>query len=155
MHALHYLVRTILVALLLLGMPPTVGWTQSTTWDQAILRYQRLLQRNSRDATIYYRLGDAYMQKVRETGDITYINLAEKALQKCLEIAPEHSGAARHLAYAMYMRHDFGEAAILAQKAVTLDPTDSHAYGVLGDAYLEVGNYEAAAHAYQRMIEHQ
>src|SRR4029450_13222059 len=111
------------------------------------------LQRNSRDATVYYRLGDAYMQKARENGDIAYINLAEKALQKCLEIAPAHSGAARHLAYAMYMRHGFDEAARQAQQAVELDPRDSHAYGILGDAYLEVGNYAEAAHAYQRMIQ--
>jgi tetratricopeptide (TPR) repeat protein len=152
MCALRYLAMMIVAVLLSLGIPPNVV-AQSTIWDQAILRYQRLLQRNSRDATVYYRLGDAYLQKARETGDITYINLAEKTLQKCLEIAPEHSGAARHLAYAMYMRHGFDEAVIQAQKAAALDPTDSHAYGIRGDAYLEVGNYEAAAHAYQRMIQ--
>ncbi|MGH8065793.1 MAG: tetratricopeptide repeat protein [Candidatus Entotheonellia bacterium] len=153
MQALRYLTMTIVAVLLSLGVPSNLTWAQSTATDQAILRYQRLLQRHSRDATVYYRLGDAYMQKARETGDITYINLAEKSLQQCLEIAPEHSGAARHLAYAMYMRHGFDEAAVQAQKAAALDPTDSHAYGILGDAYLEVGKYEAAAHAYQRMIQ--
>jgi tetratricopeptide (TPR) repeat protein len=81
------------------------------------------------------------------------IDLAEKALQTCLEIAPAHSGAARHLAYAMYMRHGFEEATVQARKAIALDGTDSHAYGILGDAYLEVGKYEAAANTYQRMIE--
>jgi tetratricopeptide (TPR) repeat protein len=153
MHALCYLTMTIVAALLSLGVPPNIGWAQSTTSDHAILRYQRLLQRNSRDATLLYRLGDAYMQKARETGDITYIGLGEGALQKCLESAPEHSGAARHLAYAMYMRHAFDTAIMQAQKAVELDPTDSHAYGILGDAYLEIGNYEEAARAYQRMIQ--
>jgi tetratricopeptide (TPR) repeat protein len=153
MHALRYFAVTIVMVLLSLGVPPGLLWGQSTASDQAIMRYQRLLQRNSRDATVYYRLGDAYLQKARESGDVTYIHLAEKALQKCLEIAPEHSGAARHLAYAMYMRHGFDEAATQAQKAVGLDPADSHAYGILGDANLEVGNYEAAAHAYQRMLQ--
>jgi tetratricopeptide (TPR) repeat protein len=149
----HYIATTMVAVLLSVGVLPHVAWTQATAADQAILRYQRLLQRNSRDATAYYRLGDAYVQKGRETGDITYINLAEKTLQTCLEISPEHSGAARHLAYAMYMRHGFEEAAIQAQRAVALDPADSQAYGVLGDAHLEVGQYEAAAHAYQRMIQ--
>jgi tetratricopeptide (TPR) repeat protein len=153
MQARRYLAMAIMAVLLLLGASPSPLWGQSTGPDQAILRYQRLLQRNSRDATVYYRLGDAYIQKARESGDITYMNLAEKALQKCLEIAPEHSGAARHLAYAMYMRHAFDEAIIQAQKAVELDPTDSHAYGILGDAYLEVGNYEEAAHMYRRMVQ--
>jgi tetratricopeptide (TPR) repeat protein len=153
MYMYRAIVMTVAAVLLSLGVLPHVAWTQSTATDQAILRYQRLLQRQPRDATVTYRLGDAYLQKGRETGDITYMNLAEKALQKCLEITPEHSGAARHLAYAMYMRHGFDEAAIQAQKAVALDPADSHAYGVLGDAYLEVGQYDAAAHVYQRMIQ--
>lgn len=153
MHTLRYLTMIIVAVLLSLGVPSDLTWAQSTATDQAILRYQRLLQRHARDATVYYRLGDAYLQKARGTGDITYINLAETSLQRCLEIAPEHSGAARHLAYAMYMRHGFDEAAVQAQKAAALDPSDSHAYGILGDAYLEVGNYEAAAHAYRRMIQ--
>jgi tetratricopeptide (TPR) repeat protein len=153
MHALRYLAVTIVVLLLSLGVSPDLLWGQPTASDHTIRRYQRLLQRNSRDATVYYRLGDAYMQKARETGDMTYIDLAEKALQRCLEIAPDHSGAARHLAYAMYMRHGFDEAAIQAQQAVALDPADSHAYGILGDTYLEVGNYDAAAHAYRRMLQ--
>jgi tetratricopeptide (TPR) repeat protein len=153
MHTLRYLAMTIVATLLSLVMPPNMVWAQSTPSDQAILRYQRLLQRNSWDSTVYYRLGDAYMQKARETGDITYIDLAEKALLKCLERAPEHSGARRHLAYAMYMRHAFDAAIMQAQKAVELDPTDSHAYGILGDAHLEVGNYAEAARAYQQMIQ--
>jgi tetratricopeptide (TPR) repeat protein len=153
MQTLRYLATTMVAVLLLLGVSSNLLWGQSAVPDQNILRYQRMLQRHSRDATVYYRLGDAYIQKARESGDITYMNLAEKALQKCLEIAPEHSGAARHLAYAMYMRHAFDEAIIQAQKAVELDPTNSHAYGILGDAYLEIGSYEAAAHTYQRMIQ--
>jgi tetratricopeptide (TPR) repeat protein len=153
MHALRYLATTVAVVLLSLGVPPDPLWGQSIASDQAIWRYQRLLQRHARDATGYYRLGDAYMQKARETGDMTYIDLAEKALQRCLEIAPDHSGATRHLAYAMYMRHGFAEAAEQAQRAVALDPDDSHAYGILGDSYLEVGNYAAAAQAYQRMLQ--
>jgi tetratricopeptide (TPR) repeat protein len=153
MYRLCYMAMMLVAVLLALGVLPNLLWAQSTAADQAILRSQRLLQRYSRDATVYYRMGDAYMQKARETGDIVYIDLAEKALQKCLEIAPEHSGAVRHLAYTMYMRHGFEEAVGLALKAVVLDPTDSHAYGVLGDAYLEVGKYEAAAHTYQRMVQ--
>jgi tetratricopeptide (TPR) repeat protein len=153
MHTRRYLAMTIVAVLLSLGVPPSLLWAQPTAADHSILRSQRLLQRNSRDATVLYRLGDAYTQKARETGDIVYIDLAERALQKCLEIAPEHSGAARHLAYAMYMRHGFEQAITQAQKAVALDPADSHAYGILGDAYLEVGKYEPAAHAYQRMIQ--
>jgi tetratricopeptide (TPR) repeat protein len=153
MHTLRSIAMIVVAVLLSLGIMPKVLWGQPPTSDQAILRYQYLLQRNARDATVYYRLGDAYIQKARESGDLTYIQLAEKALQKCLEIAPEHGGAARHLAYALYMLHAFDEASVQAAKAVALDPTDSHAYGILGDAHLEVGKYAEAAQVYQRMVQ--
>jgi tetratricopeptide (TPR) repeat protein len=153
MHTFRCIAMIVVAVLLSLGIMPKALWGQSPTSDQAILRYQYLLQRNARDATAYYRLGDAYIQKARESGDFTYIQLAEKALQKCLEIAPEHGGAARHLAYALYMRHAFDEAAVHAHRAVDLDPADSHAYGILGDARLEVGKYEEAAQAYRRMLQ--
>lgn len=137
---------------ILVGLRPGSPLAQSTTLDRTILRYQQMLLRHPDDARTYFRLGDAYVQKARETGDITYVDLAEKALRKCLEIAPDHSGAVRHLAYALYTRHAFEEAAIQAAKAVELDPRDSHAYGILGDAYLEVGKYEQAQEAHQRMM---
>jgi tetratricopeptide (TPR) repeat protein len=136
-----------------LGVHPDLLWGQRLSPDHTMQLYQRLLQRNPLDTTAYYRLGDAYIQKTRETGDITYLNLAEQALRKAIDIAPRHSGAARHLAYALYTRHAFEEAAIQAAKAVELDPSDSHAYGILGDAYLEVGKYAEAQQAYERMIQ--
>jgi tetratricopeptide (TPR) repeat protein len=151
-HALRNLGLTVVLILLLVGLHPGVLWGQPVTPDQAILTYQRLLQRNARDATAYYRLADAYMQKARESGDFTYFSLAEKALQTCLDLAPDHSGAARHLAYALYSRHAFDAAAMQAVKALALDPADSHAYGILGDAYLEVGQYAAAEEAYRKML---
>jgi len=151
MRAPRYLL--IVPVFLLLGLSPQSLWAQGTTQDRTILLYQRMLQRNPRDAGTYYRLGDAYIQKARETGDVTYFNLAEQALQKALDIAPKLSGASRHLAYVLYSRHAFEEAAVQAGKAIELDPTDSHAYGILGDSYLEVGKYEQAEKAYQRMIQ--
>ncbi len=150
---LRVLSVTLGAAVALVGLHATSLWAQHIAPDHSIQFYQRLLQRQPRDATTYYRLGDAYIQKARETGDITYLALAEQALRTCLEIAPDHSGAARHLAYVLYSRHAFEEAAAQATQAVALNPLDSHAYGILGDAYLELGRYEPAREAYQRMLQ--
>jgi hypothetical protein len=57
----------------------------------------------------YHRLGDAYVQKARETGDLSYLTLAEKALRRALEIAPGNAGAARHLARVFSTRHEFAK----------------------------------------------
>src|SRR5438094_896006 len=103
-----------LPALLFLALVPAPMWAESSTPDQNILLYQRLIKRNPFTPNNYYRLGDAYIQKARESGDVTYFNLAEQALKKCLAIAPRHSGAQRHLAFVLYSRHAFEEAAVQA-----------------------------------------
>lgn len=142
----------IVLILLLLGIWPGLASGTDTDPDRSIQLYQRLLQRNPRDARTYFRLGDAYIQKARETGDATYFNLAEQALRKSLTISPDYSDAARHLAFALYSKHAFDEAATQAAKAIELNPTDSHVYGILGDAFLETGRYDQARDTYQKMI---
>jgi tetratricopeptide (TPR) repeat protein len=144
---------TLVAGLFCLGVWLSTPWAQSMTSDQAIVYYQRVLQRNSFDVRTYYGLGDAYSRKARESGDVTYFHLAEQALRKALQIRPQYSAALRHLAFVLYARHDFAAAAQEAIKAIALDPTDAHAYGVLGDAYLEVGKYGQAGEAFQRMLE--
>ena len=111
-------IRTVIVgtlALLPLGALPVSAQTSA---DQAIFREQYKLQRNSRDVRTYHRLGDAYIQKARETGDLSYLGLAEKALRRAIELAPG----------------------------------DGDAWGVLGDAWLELGRYDRAADAYDAMM---
>lgn len=153
MRALRHIGLIVASALLLAGLWPEALLAQGTTPDRSIRLHQQMLQRNPRDARTYYRLGDAYIQKARESGDVTYFDLAEQALRKALEIQPRYSDALRHLAFALYSRHDFEGAAREAERAITLNPTDSHAYGILGDAYLEVGKYDQAAETYQKMVQ--
>src|SRR5262249_28750200 len=93
-----------------------------------------------------------YIQKSRETGDVSYLALAEQAFRKSLALAPTNSAAARHLAHVFSTRHEFSAAAAEAARAVALDPDDAGAHGVLGDAYLELGQYERAAQAYETMM---
>ncbi len=140
------------VALLLVGLWAQFSLAQEAATDRTVQLYQRMLHRNPNDARTYYRLGDAYVQKARESGDPTYFTLAEESLKKCLTLAPTYGGAARHLSFVLYSKHAFEEAAAQATKAIALDPKDSHAYGILGDAYLETGKYEQAQQAYQTMM---
>jgi tetratricopeptide (TPR) repeat protein len=143
----------VLSALLLWGLGADVSTAQSAGADQAIRRSRALVARNPYDARAYYGLGDAYIQKARERGDVTYFTLAEQALRKALELRPRYGDALRHLAFVLYSRHDFAGAATEAQKAIELNPADGHGYGILGDAYLEIGKYDEAESAYHRMIQ--
>jgi tetratricopeptide (TPR) repeat protein len=141
----------------LLALSPLVGPTalvlaQEPTPDGAIGLYQRMLRRNPRDGRAYFRLGDAYVQKARASGDAAYFERAEEALQRALAIEPQYADAARHLAFVLYSRHDFAGAAREAQRALAINERDAHAWGVLGDAFLEVGRYDEAKRAYERML---
>ncbi len=120
--------------------------------DHAIARAQRRIQRNPLDAAAYHRLGDAYIQKARASGDPTYFTLAQQTLRKSLEIAPRNASAWRHLAFVASSLHEFEEAAAHAAKAIGIDANDADAYGVLGDAHLELGRYDEAEAAYRQMI---
>ncbi len=134
------------------GLSQAAALAEPSAADNHIAYYQRLLRRNPSDARAYYRLGDAFIRKARETGDLGYFMRAETALQKSLELAPRNAGALRHLAYVFYSRHEFAAAAAHASQAVALDPRDGDAYGVLGDAHLEVGRYDDAEAAYRSMM---
>ena len=137
-----------LIVTMLLLPGPALG---ENAVDRTIVICQKILRVRPDDATIYYRLGDAYVEKGRETGDITYYELASQALKQALKIEPDLGPAQRHLAYVLYSLHDFAGAEREASHAIALDPRDSNAYGVLGDAQLETGQYAAAARTYATM----
>jgi tetratricopeptide (TPR) repeat protein len=119
--------------------------------DRNIAILQKLVA-GAPNADLYYRLGDLYVQKGRQTGDITYFNLSGEALRAALKLEPRLAPAHRHLAFVLYALHNFAGAASESRAALELDPMDSYAYGVLGDAQLETGQYDQAAHTYSRMI---
>lgn len=153
-------IRFILIALMAAGtgLPGFEGnslFAQSVVTDHQVAYYQQLLRRNPRNARAYYGVGDLFIRKARETGDPSYLSRAEEALKKSLEINPNNAGAMRHLAYVFYSRHEFEPAAVQARKAIGLDSTDGDAYGILGDALMETGEYEKAEEAYEKMMQRQ
>ena len=152
MKTYQYLSTTVVSALLFVCTTDH-ALAQSTRTDNQIAYYQQLLLRNTRSAKALYGLGDALIRKARETGDPNYFYRAEEALKKSLEIAPTNAGAMRHLAYVFYARHEFEPAAVYARKAIEMDANDGDSYGILGDALLEVGMYDAAHDAYRKMMQ--
>src|SRR2546427_13234316 len=122
MRAHRYVGVTILSAFVLAGLWPGSLLAQSTSADRSIGLVQRQATRKPYDATAYHRLGDAYIQKPRESGDVTYFDLAQRPPRNALELAPRHADAARHLAFVLYSRPDFDGAARGPQRAVDPNP---------------------------------
>ncbi len=137
-----------LIAVTAGAVPANAG----STADRSIALFQRTLARKPADAETWYRLGDAYAQRARETGDPADWDKAERALARCLDLAPAHAGAVRHLAFVKSSTHDFAAALEHARRAVALAPDDAAAHGVLGDASLELGRYDDAERAFETMM---
>jgi tetratricopeptide (TPR) repeat protein len=119
--------------------------------DARIRFWQMQVARDTEFWGSYNELAAAYAQKARETGDISYFQLAEVSLEQSLKFESTHIQAApafAQLATVHLSEHKFREAGEDAEKAIKLLPTDLAAYPYAGDAQLEQGNYDAAQKFY-------
>lgn len=121
--------------------------------DSAIKLYREKTKQHPDDYYNYVKLGEAYVQKGREVGQIAPYNMAEEALNKALDLNPEAYAAYIYLGQISSYKHDFRKTIDQAKKAIELRPVKSTPYGVLGDAYLELGMYKDAEKAYEMMYE--
>src|SRR5207248_3008977 len=102
----------------------------------------------------YNRLASAYLQKARESGDLTYYDLAEKAVRKSLELESSHAEAAgtfNLLSTIDFSKHNFKQAVEDAEKALKLDSRELGAAVSAGDACVEMGDYEKARNYYSEL----
>jgi tetratricopeptide (TPR) repeat protein len=126
------------------------------TTDLAVQQMQQRLTNNPSDPTAYAayaQLGSLYLQKVRETGDPSYYVKAEGALQKSLELAPNNVLAVVGMGGLSLARHAFDEALEWGERARQVAPGNYTVYGIIGDAYIELGRYPEAIEAFQEMID--
>lgn len=139
----------------LLSFWPAAGLSaQTQATDHLIQFYQQRVSRDPDDFFNYNKLGAAYIQKARETGDIAYYDLAEKAFRRSLELVSDHPVAATattYLAAVYFAKHRFRDALTWAQKALEFGSGDLSPYSIVGDAYLEMGEYEKASLAYAKL----
>jgi tetratricopeptide (TPR) repeat protein len=121
--------------------------------DQTIERFSAKTREGRQDRWAWTALGDAFMQKARETADASYYGRAEQAFERARALDATHVDALVGLAWVQSARHEFEKSTELARKALELDPANAAAYGLLGDAALELGEYDLAAEHYQRMLD--
>jgi tetratricopeptide (TPR) repeat protein len=122
-----------------------------TETDKQIQTLQDRVKQSPDDYAGYDGLGSAFFQKARETGDITYYDLAEQTLKKALTLAPRDFRSADPLVHmaSVYMgEHRFSDALACAQKAIGTGSGNLAAFAIEGDAYTDVGDYDQAATAY-------
>jgi tetratricopeptide (TPR) repeat protein len=123
------------------------------TTDEQIAALQATVKAHPREADEYVLLADAYMQKVRETGDAGYYARAEGVLAIARRIDPNNSALHTGLGTLALARHDFRDALRQGQRAHRLAPDLVRPLGVIVDAQVELGRYGAASQTLQRMLD--
>ena len=113
---------------------------------------ERAVREGSADVESLVLLGYAYQQRWRETADASTLPRSETALRRALRLEPRDALAVTGLGSLALIRHDFRAALELGRRAQRLAPSSARPFGVVGDALLELGRYEEAFRAFERMV---
>jgi tetratricopeptide (TPR) repeat protein len=129
---------------LLSGLPLSDAESQTASLERQVAA-------RPRDVEALTLLGLAYQQRARETGDPSFYPRSERVLRRALRIEPTNSLTLSGLASLAASRHRFDESLNLARRANRQATRTAAVYGLLGDAYLELGRYGRAFAAFDRM----
>ena len=121
--------------------------------DNQIQTLQGLLRDNPNDWQSYSQLALAYLQKSRETGDPSYYQKAEEALNNSIEHQADDYLTVSAMGALALARHQFHSALEWGERARQLDSDRTYAYGVIADAQIELGQYDAAIETLQTMVD--
>lgn len=105
-----------------------------------------------RNAKLLTQLGYAYQLRWRVTSDASYLPLAETVLRRAVRVGAEDADAVLGLGLVAASRHRFREALSYGRRAEAMLPGSARPYGVIGDSLVELGRYDQAFAAFERMV---
>lgn len=123
------------------------------TVDQIIWSYQEVVRTEPRNLDAHALLGWAYLQKARETGDPAYYARAEAVFDTALRYDQGHVDSLIGAGTLALARHQFADALALGEQARSINPYAPRVYGVIADAQIELGMYDAAVTTVQTMVD--
>jgi tetratricopeptide (TPR) repeat protein len=105
------------------------------------------------DSVAQARLSLEYVNAMRSSGNLKYLQRAEQAARASLQsvAAARNPQGLTALAVAFYESHRFAPALQLAQQALGIDPRNQIAALLVGDAQFELGDYAAADRTYTKL----
>lgn len=115
---------------------------------------QERLRQVPNDDVTWASLGMAYVEQAKATANPEFYPKAEGALRKSLELRGDDNFlAAAGMASLANARHDFVAARQWSLDGLTVNPSNSTLHGTLADAETQLGRYEHAWEATQRMVD--
>ncbi|MGH3137861.1 MAG: tetratricopeptide repeat protein [Gaiellaceae bacterium] len=117
-----------------------------------IARLEGQARVHPRDAALLTQLGFAYQLRWRETADASFLPRSESALRRAIEAGTDDANAVLGLGSLALIQHEFRKALAYGRRAKRLLPGSARPYGVIGDALVELGRYDEAFAAFERMV---
>lgn len=131
------------------ALRPTLGADLGST----IASLQERVRIAPEDADAFAQLGLAYVTQARVTADPSWYPKAHEALAISRRLDPENVTGLLGRGVLALGRHDFAAALRLGREAHRLDPYEADAFGVIGDALVELGRYDEAFSSFQTMVD--
>lgn len=130
--------------------------TSSSEWintKKAIESIEDEIRRNPSNYALKIKLAQAYLQEGRVTGDHSYYDaLAMHLVHDVLKKEPLNFEALCCKATLEASAHRFDEALETCKIAITVNSYSAYIYGVMCDAYVELGNYKEAVTVADKMV---
>jgi tetratricopeptide (TPR) repeat protein len=120
--------------------------------DRQIAQAQELLRSRPDSVVGMNHLAQAYLQKVREVGDPSYYPKVESLLKAAIDRDPANFESTTLMGVLLLSEHKFREALEWGRRAHELNPSNSAPLGVITDASVELGLYNEATAAAQKMV---
>jgi tetratricopeptide (TPR) repeat protein len=139
-----------------LSIAPPVGMpgapqTSADGLRQRISDMEKRLRERPNDTGASVLLADALLRQSRVTSDGRLTARAGEVLKSVLRANPAHYDALRMLGAVHLSQHRFKDALEVGRRARDLRPNDAWNYGVMGDALIELGEYDKAFDAFDMM----
>ncbi len=129
--------------------PPATGGDTAAV----VARLQADLRRRPDEPRLLTRLGVAYVARARETADPTFYAKASGVLARATRLAPRDPDSMVARGLLDLGRHDFRSALAWGTRAARANPDLPDALGVIFDAQVELGGYQAAVVTAQAMVD--
>src|SRR5581483_8529239 len=139
-------------------IPPATALAANADASEAAIRWlEDRVRKDPDDFIAHNKLADYYLQRLRETGNVRWLELAARTARASLKAIPaeQNPGGLVLLGQTEFASHNFAASRDVANQLISSGLPEkgdrSYPWQLLGDSLLELGDYEGAEKAYDRV----
>ncbi len=124
-----------------------------TTTKKAAEKFTTAIEANPYDKKSLVSLANLMVMEGRATGNYTYYDMAAmKYINNVLAVEPNNFEALTLKALVQLSQHHFADGLATAEAARKINPYNAFVYGILVDGNVEMGHYDSAVAAADKML---